>query len=78
MPDFVFDLPDRFQSRVLHANQVRREHFDPRNKEHQRSLKTFLNTGNWGTVQFFAEHPYVTVPETVMRKFCLHHLDKAK
>ena len=58
-------------SRILSKPQVRRETFDPKNKEHRDSLKKFIETGNWGEVQFFAEYPYVTVPETVFRKFSL-------
>ena len=58
-------------SRVLNTPMVRREPFDPNNNEHRDSLKKFIETGNWGEVQFFAEYPYVTVPETVFRKFSL-------
>mgnify|MGYP003596754847 CR=1 FL=1 len=74
MPDFV-ETSDRLMSRVLKASQVRREHFDPANLEHQESLSVFLATGNWGEVQFFVEQPYVTVPETVLRMFAAYSLE---
>jgi hypothetical protein len=73
MPDFV-ETSDRLMSRVLKANQVRREHFNPTNREHQQSLEHFLKTGNWGAVQFYVEQPYVTVPETVLRMFASYSL----
>jgi hypothetical protein len=76
MPTFI-DAPTRLQSHILRENMVRREIFDPANLEHQRSLRTFIQTGNWGTVQFFAEQPYVTVPETVMRKYILWTMGKS-
>ena len=72
-----FSYTDRISTKVLNGSHVQREHFDPENRDHLSSLKKFLSTGNWGKVQFFAELPYVTVPETVMRKFCEHSL-KAK
>lgn len=55
-------------SNVLREACIPREYFDPQNSKHMKSLQCFLNTGNWGTVQFFVEAPYVTVPETVLRK----------
>ena len=66
----------QFSSHVLSEQQVRRESFDSKNKEHRASLKKFIETGNWGDVQFFAEYPYVTVPETVLRKFSLAMLTR--
>ncbi len=69
-------LETRLQSRILRENQVRREFFDPTNHEHLESYQTFLKTGNWGKVQFHEEFPYVTVPETVSRKFALHTLSQ--
>lgn len=53
---------------------IRREIFDPKNKEHVDSLKIYLRTGNWGEVQFYAELPYIEVPVTVMRKYLAHTL----
>jgi hypothetical protein len=63
-------------NRVLATPLVPRTTFDPKNKEHRASLKKFLDTGSWGSIQFFPEEPYVTVPETVLRKFALHNLQK--
>ena len=74
MPNFVSDFDERLQSRLLKKNQVRREPFDPENREHQLSLKNFISTGNWKDVQFFAEFPYITVPETVTRKMVMYTL----
>lgn len=71
---YFIETEDRLMSKILKGNQVKREHFDPDNKDHMNSLKKFLLTGNWGKVQFFVEPPYITVPETVMRKFCMHNL----
>ncbi len=69
-------VPENLSSRVLNKPIVRRESFDPKNKEHRSSLKKFIETGNWGDVQFFAEYPYITVPETVFRKFSLAMLTR--
>lgn len=69
-------VPENLSSRVLSKPQVRRETFDPKNKDHRASLKKFIETGNWGDVQFFAEYPCVTVPETVFRKFSLAMLSR--
>lgn len=65
-----------FKSEILRKALVRREPFDPKNKEHLKSYKSFLNGGNWGDVQFYCEFPYVTVPETVSRKFANHSLSE--
>lgn len=62
-------------NRVLtNRAHVIREVFDPKKKTHRESLKRFLETGNWGQVQFFPEEPCITVPETVLRKFALSKL----
>jgi hypothetical protein len=71
---YFLETEDRLMSKILKGNQIKREIFNPRNKAHQDSLRKFLETGNWGDIQFFVESPYVTVPQTVMRKFCAHHL----
>jgi hypothetical protein len=55
-------------SNILREARIPRECFDPKNTAHLKSLKMFLDTGNWGEIQFYAEAPYVTVPETVLRK----------
>lgn len=75
MPEFV-QVSENFSSRFLSKPQVRRETFDSKNKEHRVSLKKFIETGKWGDVQFFAEYPCVTVPETVFRKFSLAMLSR--
>lgn len=67
-------LETRLHSRILGENRVRREIFDPTNRDHMESYQNFLKTGNWGKVQFYEEFPYVTVPETVSRKFAMHAL----
>lgn len=54
---------------------VRREKFDPANEEHLASFKIFIETGNWGDVQFHAELPFIEVPMTVLMKFAGHHLN---
>lgn len=48
---------------------VNREVFDPKNKEHIKSFKCFVDTGNWGDIQFFEEAPFTTVPDTVTHKY---------
>jgi hypothetical protein len=53
---------------------VERQTFNPEDPTHIDSLKTFLRTGNWGAVQFFAENPYTTVPTTVLMKHACHTL----
>lgn len=53
---------------------VNRQTFDPTNQTHIESFEYFIQTGNWGDVQFFAELPYNEVPATVMMKFCEHTL----
>ncbi len=53
---------------------IRREIFDPRKKEHLESLKIFLQTGNWGDIQFYAELPYIEVPMTVLTKYSTYML----
>ena len=68
MPNFQQFPDDKVTSRILNRSFVARVNFDPKKSKHRDSLKRFLETGNWGEVQFFAEAPYVTVPETVLRK----------
>lgn len=51
-----------------------RVHFNPKNKAHVASLKTFIETGSWGEVKFVCEGSYLSVPEYVMRKFIAHQL----
>jgi hypothetical protein len=56
------------QSTILRENRISRQFFDPKNSLHLASLKNYLQTGKWGSVQFYVEQPCTTVPETVMRK----------
>lgn len=56
------------QSGVLRNARIVREEFDPLNGDHRDSLREFLETGNWGKIQFYPEAPYLNVPETVFRK----------
>jgi hypothetical protein len=51
---------------------VNREVFDPSKRDHVLSLMKFIETGNWGSVQFFEETPYTDVPATVMNKYLRH------
>jgi hypothetical protein len=76
MPNFVETSDERLQSHLLRKNMLKREEFDPTNRRHCESYKSFLTTGNWGPARFYCEFPYVTVPETVSRKFALETLNK--
>src|SRR5438046_1823824 len=53
-----------------------REMFDPTNTNHLYSYKRFLDTNNWGDIQFHVEYPYETVIETVTRRFAQHVLEQ--
>lgn len=61
---------------VLSGIAHSREFFDPANPVHLASLKSFVNTGNWGEVQFYPELPYTNVPMTVFTKFAKHALEQ--
>jgi hypothetical protein len=63
------NMPD-----ILNRAFVTRAYFDPTNAEHLESLKSFVRTGNWGSIQFHAELPYVEVPATVLMKYAQHTL----
>lgn len=78
MPDFADSYDSLSKSIVLRHSGVRREFFDPANKDHTDSLATFIKTGNWGKVQFFCEYPFSDVPMTVLIKFAGHHLDASR
>jgi hypothetical protein len=56
------------QSGILRNARIVREEFDPLNSDHRDSLREFLDTGNWGKIQFYPEAPCLNVPETVLRK----------
>lgn len=53
---------------------VRREIFDASKEEHLNSLKNYVQTGNWGSVQFFTELPYTNTPTTVLMKYTKYML----
>lgn len=63
-----------YSSSVLKRANPVRVFFDPKNKAHVSSLKTFLETGRWGDVQFDCEPPFISVPEYVYRKYIAHKL----
>lgn len=69
MPDFADSNDFLSKSTILRRASVNRQHFDPSNSEHIDSLRTFINTGNWGTVQFYCEFPFTDVPMTVLMKY---------
>ena len=77
MPDFVDPSDYLSRSTILRNVSSHRVAFDPTNPEHCKSLKKFLETGNWGNVMFYPEYPYTDVPTYVLAKFAAHHL-KAK
>lgn len=56
------------QSGILRNARIERVEFDPLDGDHRDSLREFLDTGNWGKIQFYPEAPYLNVPETVLRK----------
>lgn len=51
---------------------ITRVQFDPTNQEHLASMDQFNRTGNWGSIQFLAEWPFLDVPSTVTAKFVDH------
>lgn len=53
---------------------VNRQRFDPRKKEHLESVKKFIETGNWGSVQFFCEPPFTDVPMMVLTHYAAFKL----
>jgi hypothetical protein len=77
MPNFVNDSVQTLVASKLQPMQfVKREIFNPTNTQHIDSLRKFITTGNWGDIQFFAEHPYTDVPSCVMRKFAQYQLSQ--
>jgi hypothetical protein len=69
MPDFS-DTSDVLNlSTALRATSAHRAQFDPTNPAHTTSLAKFIETGNWGAVQFYCEHPFTDVPMTVLMKY---------
>lgn len=75
MPDFVENSDFLNNSTILRRAGANRQYFDPRNQEHIESLKSFIQTGNWGTVQFYCEFPFTDVPMTVLMKHAGHLLN---
>lgn len=69
MPDFMETSDFLNNSTVLRKHMINRQVFDPQNPEHLQSLDQFIRTGNWGTIQFYCEHPFTDVPMTVLMKF---------
>lgn len=66
---------ERYIKSIPFSSHVRREVFDPANPAHLKSYKQFLETGNWGDIQFFTEHPKQTVPATVEYKFAMCYIN---
>ncbi len=62
------------QNRVNGFSCINRADFDPTVQRHLDSLKKFLETGNWGDIQFFCEYPYTDVPTTVLMKYAAFKL----
>ena len=63
-------------SGILRNGRVTRVEFDPTDSDHRDSLSEFLETGNWGKIQFYPEVPYLNVPETVLRKIAAWALEQ--
>jgi hypothetical protein len=61
-------------STALRRASVKRMAFDPTDPAHCASLACFIQTGNWGDVQFYCEHPFTDVPMTVLMKYAGHQL----
>lgn len=75
MPDFADSYDFLNRSTILRRAAINRQNFDPTNEQHLASLKLFIQTGNWGDVQFFCEFPFSDVPMTVLMKFAGMHLN---
>lgn len=69
MPDFADSSDFLSKSSVLRRAGVNRQFFDPTDAKHIDSLRHFINTGNWGDVQFYCEFPFSDVPMTVLIKY---------
>lgn len=78
MPDFADSHDFLNKSTILRRASVNRQHFDPNNSDHIDSLRTFINTGNWGSVQFYCEFPFSDVPMTVLMKFAGSRIGAAR
>ena len=62
------------KSQALALAEIPKVSFDPTNKQHLASLKSFLTLGKWGKVRFAPELPHVEVPATCLHKLALHAL----
>lgn len=58
----------------LQKHGIKRVNFNPKDAAHLRSMKTFIESGNWGKVQFLPEFPYNDVPTTILMKFATYSL----
>jgi len=74
MPNFTDSSDFLNRATTLRLAATNRTTFDPSNGDHLESLRSFINTGNWGTVMFHCEYPFTDVPTTVMMKFTGHIL----
>lgn len=63
-----------YAATTLKIQSVDRVKFDPSNKEHLLSLKTFLQKGSWGNLQFKIEHPYNSVIDSVLRNLANYYI----
>lgn len=61
-------------NRISTLSKINRVTFDPKKKEHLESVKAFIETGNWGAVQFYCEFPFTDVQMTVLMKYTAHKL----
>lgn len=69
MPAFLETSDFLNRSTILRHTNPNRTTFDPNNSDHVDSLRTFIQTGNWGKVMFHCEFPFTDVPTTVLMKF---------
>lgn len=74
MPHFVDTHDFMNRSSVLQRHGNSRVSFDPTNEAHVASFKKFIQTGNWGDVQFYTEFPYTDAPTTVSMRLHEHNL----
>lgn len=79
MPDFVENGNDFLsRSAALRTHGGSRAAFDPKNEKHVASLKHYLETGSWGDVMFFLEHPFTDVPTYVLTQYACHQLGASR
>ena len=56
-----------FKSKLFKSKIIDRVTFDPNNSDHRIAYATFVNQGKW-IMNFFVEHPYLSVPHTIQAK----------